>query len=81
MRGTARQGQRTDLELPEDFPEVQPGTETRELAAEKAGFGNTRTYQQAKKVTKEGAAVVAVRDFRAIARRCFDDCPVRTGPR
>jgi len=49
-----RQGQRTDLGLPENLPEVQPGAETRELAAEKAGFGNARTYQQAKKVTEAG---------------------------
>lgn len=49
-----RQGQRIDLELPEDFPEVQPGTETRELVAARAGFGNPRTYRQAKKVTEDG---------------------------
>jgi|DewCreStandDraft_4_1066084.scaffolds.fasta_scaffold112554_1 ParB family chromosome partitioning protein len=50
-----RQGQRTDLELVEDLPQVPPGTKTREIAAERAGFGNARTYQQAKKVTEDGA--------------------------
>ena len=49
-----RQGQRTDLEPVEDLPQVPPGTKTREIAAEKAGFGNARTYQQAKKVTEDG---------------------------
>ena len=50
-----RQGQRTDLELVEDLPQVPPGTKTREIASEKAGFGNARTYQQAKKVVDAGA--------------------------
>jgi hypothetical protein len=50
-----RQGRRTDLEPVENLPQVPPGTKTRELAAEKAGFGNARTYQQAKKVTEDGA--------------------------
>ena len=36
-----RQGQRTDVELPENIPEVK-GKETRQIAAEKAGFGNKR---------------------------------------
>lgn len=49
-----RRGQRTDLEPVEDLPQVPPGTKTREIAAEKAGFGNPRTYQQAKKVTEAG---------------------------
>lgn len=58
-----RQGQRTDLELPENLPEVQPGAETREIAAEKAGFGNARTYQQAKKVVEKAVdEVVAQMD-------------------
>ena len=50
-----RQGRRTDLEPVENLPQVPHGTKTRELAAEKAGFGNARTYQQAKKVTEDGA--------------------------
>jgi len=47
-----RQGQRTD-KLPENFPEVQ-GKETRQIAAEKAGFGNETTFRQAKKVVSDG---------------------------
>lgn len=58
-----RRGQRTDLkaegqgdlletELPENFPEVS-GKETRQIAAEKAGFGNETTYRQAKTVVAQ----------------------------
>jgi hypothetical protein len=36
------------LELQENFPEIK-GKQTRDLAAEKAGFGNARTYEQAKR--------------------------------
>ncbi len=49
-----RQGQRTDRELPENIPEVEPGVETREFAAKKAGFGNFKTYEQAKRVVDQG---------------------------
>ncbi|MCZ2150863.1 MAG: ParB/RepB/Spo0J family partition protein [Bryobacterales bacterium] len=49
-----RQGRRTDMELPENFPEVEPGAETREIAARKAGFGNAKTYEQAKRVVEKG---------------------------
>lgn len=51
-----RQGQRTDLaseghesllgELVVNCPQVDPGQKTREVAAEKAGFGNSETYRQ-----------------------------------
>jgi ParB family chromosome partitioning protein len=50
-----RQGQRTDKELPENFPEVG-GRETRQVAADKAGFGNETTYRQAKAVVDGGVA-------------------------
>jgi hypothetical protein len=50
-----RQGQRTDRGLPRNSAEVTSGLETRQIAAAKAGFGNPRTYQQAKKVTENGA--------------------------
>jgi ParB-like chromosome segregation protein Spo0J len=50
-----RQGQRTDIGLVENPPQVPAGVKTREIAAEKAGFGNPRTYEQAKKVTEAGA--------------------------
>jgi hypothetical protein len=50
-----RRGQRTD-QLREKIPEVAPGKRTREAAAEKAGFGNDRTYRQAAKVVERGTA-------------------------
>lgn len=66
-----RQGQRTDIEPPQniaevglgpnaaelvdDLAEVAPGAETRDIAAKKAGFGNRTTYEQAKKVVDEGS--------------------------
>ena len=63
-----RQGQRTDRELPENIPEVQPGIETREIAARRAGFGNARTYEQAKKVVDHGAPeLVAAMDAREVS--------------
>jgi len=49
-----RRGKRTDLKLPENFPEVKKNSETREIAAEISGFGNYRTYYQAKEVVKNG---------------------------
>jgi len=49
-----RQGKRTDMELPQNIAEVEPGLETREIAAKKAGFGNRTTYEQAKLVVNEG---------------------------
>ncbi|MBF0098377.1 MAG: ParB N-terminal domain-containing protein [Magnetococcales bacterium] len=52
-----RRGQRTDItaqQLQENFPEVQPGQQTRDIAAEKSGFGNGKTYQQAKTVVANG---------------------------
>jgi hypothetical protein len=74
-----RQGQRTDTELPEHIPEVEPGmekgacpitelpkhvsevepgVETREFAARKAGFGNYKTYEQAKRVVEKAVEEV-----------------------
>lgn len=50
-----RQGQRTDR-LRGKIPEVAPGKRTRETAAEKAGFGNDKTYRQAAKVVQNGTA-------------------------
>lgn len=49
-----RQGQRTDKEHREIFPDVTPGKRTREIAAEAAGFGNDRTFRQAAKVVASG---------------------------
>lgn len=50
-----RQGQRTD-KLREKIPEVVAGKRTRETAANKAGFGNDKTYRQASKVVQNGTA-------------------------
>lgn len=40
--------------LPQNFAEVPGGAETRKIAAEAAGFGNERTYEQAKEVAHKG---------------------------
>lgn len=40
--------------IPENFPELQKG-DTRDLAAKAAGFGNGKTYEQAKAVIASGA--------------------------
>lgn len=39
-----RQGQRTDKEPVENFPQVAPGEKTRDLAAKAAGFGNGKIW-------------------------------------
>jgi hypothetical protein len=49
-----RQGQRTDLQRVGKIPQVAPGRKTREIAAEKAGFGNDKTFRQAAKVLRSG---------------------------
>lgn len=49
-----RRGQRTDATLPQNFAEVAKGKETRQIAAEKAGFANAETYRQAKAVVDKG---------------------------
>jgi len=51
-----RQGQRTDLELVQDFAQVDAGTKTRDIAARKAGFGNPETYRQARTVTENASS-------------------------
>ncbi|MBF0140234.1 MAG: ParB N-terminal domain-containing protein [Magnetococcales bacterium] len=56
-----RQGERT--ELLQNFAEVKPGQTTRDIAAKKAGFGNSETYRQAKQIIEHGApALVDVVD-------------------
>jgi DNA modification methylase len=50
-----RRGQRTDKQLVGKIPQVEPGKKTREIVAEKAGFGNDKTYRQATKVVENGA--------------------------
>ncbi|MEO5330364.1 MAG: ParB N-terminal domain-containing protein [Magnetococcus sp. THC-1_WYH] len=57
-----RQGQRTDkerIQLPQNFAEVEPRAETREIAAKHAGFGNRTTYEQAKSVINQGIPELA----------------------
>ncbi|WP_193771359.1 DNA N-6-adenine-methyltransferase [Candidatus Magnetaquicoccus inordinatus] len=52
-----RSGQRMDIIKPEpreNFPEVKPGQRTSDIAAQHAGFGNYKTYQQAKVVVDHG---------------------------
>ena len=49
-----RQGQRTDRLVGKNSTSFAPGKKTREIAAEKAGFGNDRTYRQAAKVVLNG---------------------------
>jgi ParB-like chromosome segregation protein Spo0J len=58
-----RQGQRTDKGLPVNCAEVEPGVETREVAAAKAGFDSASTYVRAKKVVEKAVdQVVAQMD-------------------
>jgi len=42
----------------EHSPHFELGTKTRDVAAEKAGFGNRMTYRQAKQVVEEGSDAV-----------------------
>jgi DNA modification methylase len=49
-----RRGQRTDRQPVQNFAHVGPGKKTRDLAAERAGFGNHETYRQAAKVVESG---------------------------
>ena len=49
-----RRGQRTDNPLVQKVAQVVRGKKTRDLAADKAGFGNHETYRQAAKVVQNG---------------------------
>jgi DNA modification methylase len=49
-----RRGQRTDKQPVQNFAQVGAGRKTRDVAAEKAGFGNHETYRQASKVVENG---------------------------
>jgi hypothetical protein len=58
-----RQGQRTDRQLQDNCPEVPAGVQTRELAAQKAGFNSYKTYERAKRVVEKAVdEVVAQMD-------------------
>ncbi|MEA3272774.1 MAG: ParB/RepB/Spo0J family partition protein [Patescibacteria group bacterium] len=53
-----RQGQRTDTTLVEILPQVEKGEKTRQVAAERAGFGNETTYRQAKVIAAKASPEV-----------------------
>jgi ParB-like chromosome segregation protein Spo0J len=53
-----RRGQRTDKALPANGPEVVPAKETREIAAQKAGFASTTQFRRAKAVVEKAAPAV-----------------------
>lgn len=58
---------RPSAEIPQIFAELN-GKETRELAAEKSGFGNPETYRQAKKVVEDATPeVVEAMDSGAVS--------------
>lgn len=50
----SRQGQRSDLELRDNCPEVEPGERTDDFAAKRAGLGNRKTAERAEKVVEGG---------------------------
>lgn len=63
-----RQGRRPDSELVENFPQVEPGMKTRDIVAKASGFGNARTYEQAKRVVERAVdEVIAQMDSEQIA--------------
>ena len=65
---SGRQGQRTDRELPRNCAEVEPGVETRAIAARMAGFGSKDTYERAKKVVEHAVdEIVAQMDSGQLA--------------
>ncbi|MBF0098766.1 MAG: ParB N-terminal domain-containing protein [Magnetococcales bacterium] len=53
-RFNADGGPKADGAIQENFPESKPGQQTRDIVAGKAGFGNAKTYQQAKSVVSQG---------------------------
>jgi N6-adenosine-specific RNA methylase IME4/ParB-like chromosome segregation protein Spo0J len=61
------QGELVESEIPQKFAELA-GKETREIAADKAGFGNAETYRQAKAVVATAAPeLVAAMDREEVA--------------
>lgn len=57
-----RRGRPNIKEIQENFPELK-GHQTRDIVAQKSGFGNGKTYQQAKKVINQGTpALIAAMD-------------------
>ncbi|OHB70477.1 MAG: hypothetical protein A2V70_06195 [Planctomycetes bacterium RBG_13_63_9] len=54
-----RQGQRTDKELPHDCAEVHPGSESRDITSERAGFENREEARRVRKVVDHESAFCA----------------------
>lgn len=44
-----------DITIVENFPQLDKGEKTRDIAAKASGFGNGKTYEQAKQVVNEAA--------------------------
>jgi len=55
-------------ELPQNFAEAA-GKETREIAADKAGFGNAETYRQAKTVVQNASPELVEAELKALGER------------
>ena len=55
LEGRRGTNQHTKKEDVENFPQAESGEKTRDIAAKAAGFGNGKTYEQAKKVSNEAA--------------------------
>lgn len=53
-----RQGKRKISRLPDNYPEVQSGVETRHLAAKYSGFSSEFTYRQAKLIMTHGISAL-----------------------
>lgn len=54
MKATERRG-RPSNEIVVNCSQFEPGRKSREIAAEKAGFGSHMTYRRAKRVVEKGA--------------------------
>lgn len=67
LEGRRGINQHTKKEGVENFPQADPGEKTRDIAAKAAGFGNGKTYEQAKAVTNTAAPelVLAMDEGRA----------------
>jgi ParB family chromosome partitioning protein len=66
----------------ENFPHLEQGVKTRELAASQAGFGNDKTYREAKAVVdKAEPEVVAAMDSGAMSIHAAAETAKLSGPR
>lgn len=53
IKAKDRQGERTDLSLSNDIPKNSAESETRQIVADKSGFGSHDTYNKAKSLVKK----------------------------